>query len=149
MHDYCIIEKEIIEFLEKNTIWVLATCINNHVTARSISIINFGLKIYFQTDSEMEKYKQIVENPNVALCYKNYQIEGNAVIKGNIDKNSDFLGKYRIVHKNSFEKYSHLKNEVVIEIKPSIIKIWKYIDDKPCIDFIDVIKKQVHRKYYL
>jgi general stress protein 26 len=139
-------KKEVIDFFEANNVWVLATSFNDHVTARSMSTINFDLNLYFQTDSQMEKYKQMLENPQVALCFKNYQVEGIASVKGKVSENLLFLDKYKIIHPSSFEKYSDIKTEVVIEIKPLKIKIWKYIDQKPFLDFIDLENCTAERK---
>ena len=54
---YELLEQEVIETLEKNKIWVLATSSGNKVKARSIGIVNNGLNIYFQTELLQEKGK--------------------------------------------------------------------------------------------
>ena len=40
------LEKEVIEILNNNKIWILATSANDRVSARSVSIVNQGLKKY-------------------------------------------------------------------------------------------------------
>jgi len=40
-------QREVIDFLNGNKHMVLATCSDRHVTARTISVINNGLKIFF------------------------------------------------------------------------------------------------------
>lgn len=148
--DFKTLETEVIELLDKNKIWVLATSSNDRVTARSISIVNEGLRIYFQTDKNFIKYKQIVKNPNVALCYGNVQIEGTAKIKGHpLDEvNQRFVELYRKCHEGSFLRYSHLKNQVVIEIEPKLITLWKYIDSEPFRDYLYVDSLKVVREHY-
>ena len=68
-------EKQFKELAEKKGM-VLATCAENRVTARNMSVIFLDGKIYFQTDSKMEKARQIEANENVALCVDNFQIVG-------------------------------------------------------------------------
>lgn len=46
------LEKEVISLIDREKYLVLATCENNHVTARAISHINIGLDIFFQTDKK-------------------------------------------------------------------------------------------------
>ena len=67
-------EKETFEILDKKKHIVLATCLNDEPTARTVSYIILDNKIYFQTDIKFDKCMQIEENNNVALCLNNYQI---------------------------------------------------------------------------
>lgn len=148
--DYSKVEKEVIDFITRNNKMVLATCSENRVTARTVSIINQGLKIYFQTDIEFLKYRQIKENSNVALCQGNVQIEGQAKITCHPFENPYFIENYQNRHKTAFEKYSHLKDNVIIEIEPNLITFWKYTeaDRKPYRDFLNVKEQKAYREYY-
>ena len=78
--DYNKLEKETFDNLDKKKHIVLATCLNDEPTARTVSYIILDNKIYFQTDIKFDKCMQIEENNNVALCLDNYQIEGTAKI---------------------------------------------------------------------
>ena len=78
--DYAMLEQEIIRLLDDHKILILATSANDRVTARSMSCVNIGLNIYFQTDKRFIKFDQIKQNPQVALCAGNVQIEGMAKI---------------------------------------------------------------------
>jgi hypothetical protein len=148
--NYTIAESEILEYLCNNHTWVLATCKADHVTARSLSFVNIGLELYFQTDTRSTKYSQMINNPNVALCHGNYQIEGKAEELGHplSPEFADIIDLYRRIHPNAFERYSSYKNEVLFKVKPSKITIWKYIDFKPYRDFIDIENKQATRIEY-
>jgi general stress protein 26 len=148
--DYGQVEKEVVDFIAGNNKLVLATCLENRVTARTVSIINQGMKIYFQTDREFLKYRQIKENPNVAFSIENIQIEGQAKIAGHPLENPFFIEKYKGRHQTSFENYSHLQDEVVIEVEPTFITIWKYTeqDHKPYRDYLDVKKRSAYRELY-
>ena len=143
------LQKEIIDFLKANKHMVLATCADSHVTARTISIINNGLKIFFQTDRDFVKYQQIKENNNVALSYGNIQIEGKAKITCHPLENSFFKENYQRDHEGSFRKYSHLKDEVIIEIDPTLITCWKYdTQNKPFREYLMLGPKKAWREYY-
>jgi len=52
------LSNEVISTLEKETSIVLATSLNNKVTARTMSHVNDGLTIYFQTGNTSEKFNQ-------------------------------------------------------------------------------------------
>lgn len=143
------LQKEIIDFLKANKHMVLATCADNHVTARTISIINNGLKIFFQTDSDFVKYQQIKQNNNVALAYGNIQIEGKAQITCHPLDNSFFKENYQKYHESSFRKYSHLKDEVIIEIEPTLITFWRYdAEHKPFREYLMLEQRKAYREYY-
>lgn len=79
---------------------MLATCLNDEPTARTVSYIILDNKIYFQTDIKFDKCIQIEENNNVALCLENDQIEGTAKILEHPfnEKNKRFLNKYIKIH---------------------------------------------------
>jgi len=145
---YDMLKKEVIEKFNNNKIWILATSANDRVSARSISIVNKGLKIYFQTHKDFLKYKQIRENNKVALCWNNVQIEGIANIKGNPlkEENKEFIRLFKKFHKGSFDMYTKLDGQVVIEIEPKSISIWKYIDSKPYIDYLSIEDKKAIRE---
>ena len=149
--DYNELEKETFDNLDKKKHIVLATCLNDEPTARTVSYIILDNKIYFQTDIKFDKCMQIKENNKVALCLDNYQIEGTAKILEHPfnKKNQRFLNKFKQVHENSFNEYSTLEDEVVIEINPVFIKIWKYIDGKPYIEYLNIVDKVATREAYL
>jgi uncharacterized pyridoxamine 5'-phosphate oxidase family protein len=147
---YVLLEKEIYDLLGENKILVLATSSDNRVTARSVSCIVTGKKVCFQTDKAFLKYKQIIKNQNVALCTENIQIEGIAKIKGHplTEENKDFAEKYKKYYKSSYDNYSHLENEAVIEVEPTYITLWKYENGQPYRDFLDVKAEKAYRQYY-
>jgi uncharacterized pyridoxamine 5'-phosphate oxidase family protein len=58
---------ELFSKLGNHSIMCLATSFNDKVTARSMSIIIYNNKFYFQTDTNFQKFEQIKNNHNVAL----------------------------------------------------------------------------------
>jgi uncharacterized pyridoxamine 5'-phosphate oxidase family protein len=132
--------------IENNKLAVLATCDNNRPTVRTMSIVFFDEKIYFQTSVDYLKYKQISKNNNIALCILNIQIEGIANLKGKTTENDKFIEIYKKDHKDSYKKYSNLDTSRLIEIIPQKITIWDYDSSgKPSRIFIDLATKNVHR----
>lgn len=131
--DYENLKNEVIWNLEKNKTWVLSTTSNGNISSRSMSIINKGLDIYFQTNKCYIKYNQMKENNNVALCFNNISIEGVAEEIGNWEdeKNKELMELYKTTHLSSFNAYGLLEGQVVYKVTPKIIKLWKYINGIP------------------
>jgi uncharacterized pyridoxamine 5'-phosphate oxidase family protein len=122
--------------------------VNNYPTARSMSVIVFNEKIYFQTGVNLLKYKQIAENNKVALSFDNVQIEGTANIIGKPldEKNKEIMVKYKKHFKPAYNNYSHLEDEILIEVIIGKATIWKYdIKLKPYRIFIE--KENTYKEY--
>lgn len=54
-----------------------------------------------------------------------------------------------MIHEKSFKEYSAIENEVVIEVKPIFITIWKYINNKPYREYLNIVDKVAVREAYL
>lgn len=130
---------------------VLATSVNDEVSARTMSIVICGEKFFFQTDAGMDKVKEIEQNPNVALCSKGYQIKGRCKSLGHplLEENKWFIDLFREFYPNAYEKYSHLSNECVYEITPVKAKIWKSLDQEVWIEYLDFEEETVELKQYM
>ncbi len=147
--DYKKMEKELIEFLNNNKVMVLSTSFKDRVTSRMMSVINNGIVIYFQTSINSTKYEQMLKNQNVSLCISNMQLEGKAKIKCHPYDDIFFKENYSKTHANSFKTYSHLKEEILIEVHPTFVTFWKYDKEgNPYRDFIDIINKKAYKEYY-
>ena len=140
---------ELFSKLGNHSIMCLATSFNDKVTARSMSIIIYNNKFYFQTDTNFQKFEQIKNNHNVALCCNNIQIEGVCTALGHplLDSNSFFSDLYKKYYESSFLKYSSLKDEILFEVIPSKISVWDYDDGKPYQEFF-VIQDNTYQKVY-
>lgn len=143
-------KREIFELLGDKKIMVLATSSENRVTARNMSCVIINEKIYFQTDKTFLKCEQMLANPNVALCTDNIQIEGVAKIRKHPfdEENKEFVKSFEKNYKGSYDSYSHRGSEVVVEIDPTFITLWKYKDEQPFRDFLDINKKKAYRQLY-
>jgi general stress protein 26 len=146
--NYDLLENEFFEQLKKKQVMVLATSYENKVTARNMSCILINKKIYFQTNTSMTKFIQIFNNPNVALCVDNIQIEGVASIKNHPLAEKEFIDIYKEIHTGSYEAYSHMEGAVVIEVEPVYVTIWKYENGEPLRDFLDLRNKKATREIY-
>ena len=117
----------------------LATCADDRVSSRSMSVIVHDGKFYCQTDETFLKYKQITQNPNLALCYKNFSIEGKCRIIGHPldESNSFFAVRFKEHFSGSFEAYTALPTEKLLEITPTLIYSWEYELTKPYMEYFD------------
>ena len=144
------LRKKIYEELEKKSHMVLGTCADNRVTTRNVSTIFMNGKIYFQTDTQFMKYIQITKNQNVSLCESNIQAEGVAKVLGHPSEehNKNFLDMFSQKHKGSFERYTYLPNEIVIEVTPTLIQMWAYENDRPYIYNLNLENNDYSRRDY-
>lgn len=67
---------------EANAIMDLASCVENYPMVRIVSCVCYNEKIYFKTDRTVRKTKQLLQNPQVAMCFDGVQVEGIAKNKG-------------------------------------------------------------------
>lgn len=147
--NYSVMKDEVFNQLGSNKIMVLATSFEDRVTARSMSCIIMGHKIYFQTDKFFLKTEQILKNQNVALCTDNIQMEGIAKIIGHSDDVPEFCETYKRYFRISYDAYTHLRNQVIIEVEPTFITLWKYADGhQPYRDFLDFRQNKAYREIY-
>jgi uncharacterized pyridoxamine 5'-phosphate oxidase family protein len=144
---------ELAKFLKQtkdHRLMTLATCADNCPTARTMSVIILDENIYFQTGINLLKYKQIVVNNNVALCFDNVQIEGKANILGKPleEKNIKIMEEYKKCFEQAYKSYSHLEDEILIEIKIEKITLWEYdLKGKPYRIFIETEKEETYKEY--
>ncbi len=132
-------------------IMALASSVNDYVMVRNVSCLFYDQKIYFKTDKEFRKTKQLFENPRVALCWSGVQVEGIAENKGLVVEEPDrkFEKLYEKFLWGSYNKYSHEDTEIIIEVTPKYVEIWDTSEDNYAYQiFIDFEKKDVEVKQY-
>ena len=128
---------------------VLSTSENDMVTSRMMSIIQIDGLFYFQTDKELRKYNQLINNHKVALCIDNIQIQGICKDIGHPTKNKIFLIIYKECYNNSYNMYTSLKNERLFVIVPTYLERWIYKDGIPFLELFDIEKKQYKLNKYI
>lgn len=139
------------ELLGDSKIMALASSLNDYVMVRNVSCLFYDEKIYFKTDKNFRKTKQLLENPHVAVCFSGVQVEGIAVNKGLVvdEPGQRFANDYKKYLWQSYNKYSHEDTEILIEISPKYVEIWDTSDDGYAFQlFIDFEKKSVEVKPY-
>lgn len=140
---------EIFRIIGRAKKMVLSTSCDNRVTSRTMSFVIFDNKFYCQTDKNFLKYQQIQSNPNVALCVDNIQIEGIAKNIGKPLENEKFIKIFKKDYRASYEIYSFLENEILLEIEPKFIKVWVYKDLIPIREFYNLQTKEIKQEMYL
>ena len=158
------VKEEKIKFLEQNDRIVLATSLNNRVTARTVSYVSEGLTILFGSWVQLKKVAQIRENLKVALC-KDVSKEGKNLLQISIE------GKEEIVKSPQDEESKRLielykkklpglydfyfarypeEKYVFVKVKPTLIAsyIWVKKDNKGFIEYLDLQKRRTYLRTY-
>ncbi|WMJ87436.1 pyridoxamine 5'-phosphate oxidase family protein [Anaerocolumna sp. MB42-C2] len=143
--NFIALSNEIEEILKSQENIVLATCANNHVTARIINHINDGLTILFSTSRNSEKVEQIEQNPYVALAIGNLKIEAVAELFGHPKGHSLFLKEYPKKFPYLGEIYPENPNDLLIIAHPVKISLFKFMG-KPCEDVLEMKNKRAYRR---
>ena len=104
----------------------LASSVNDYVMVRNVSCLIYNEAIYFKTDKNFRKTKQLYENPHVALCVGGIQVEGLATIKGLVidEPGRQFEKLYQKYLWGSYNAYSHEEDEILVEVKPTFVELW-------------------------
>ena len=139
------------EMLGNSQIMALASSLNDYVMVRNVSCLFYDEKIYFKTDKNFRKTKQLLENPNVAMCWSGVQVEGTAKNKGLVvdEPGQRFAKGYEKYLWQSYNKYSHEDTEILIEVSTKYVEIWDNSDDGYAFQlFIDFEKRQIEVKPY-
>ena len=143
--------QKMFDMLGNSKIMALATSKNDHVFVRNVSCVFYDNKIYFKTDKNVRKSKQLLENPHVAICWDGIQVEGIAVNKGLVveEEGRRFEQAYRKYLWGSYNAYSHEDSEILIEITPKFVEIWDQDSNKRGFQtFLDFDKQSVEVVYY-
>lgn len=144
--DYIALSEEIVKQLESAQSIVLATGADNKITARTMSHINNGLVIQFQTGKNSEKVWQMNANPNIAIAAGNLQIEATATIGGHPNENKSFIEKYQAKYPQYHALYTDSPDEILVTAVPHKISVYQYIDNKPCIEILNTDNKTAYRE---
>ena len=132
-------------------IMALASCVDNYPMVRNVSCIFYNDKIYFKTDKNFRKTKQLYENPRVAMCWNGTQVEGDAKVVGLVvdEPGRVFEKKYKELLWQSYNAYSHEDTEILVEVTPRFVEIWDEDKDRNAFQiFIDFDAKSVEFKQY-
>lgn len=147
--------KEAIEIMKKKMgdykIMALASCVDNYPMVRNVSCLFYNDKIYFKTDKNFRKTQQLFKNSQVAMCFNGVQVEGTAINKGLVvdEKDRIFEKKYKQYLWQSYNAYSHVDTEILIEVTPEFVEIWDEDENRNAFQiFIDFKTQEVEYKPY-
>lgn len=147
--------KEAVDIMKKKMgnykIMALASCVDNYPMVRNVSCLFYNDKIYFKTDKNFRKTQQLFKNSQVAMCFNGVQVEGTAINKGLVvdEKDRIFEKKYKQYLWQSYNAYSHVDTEILIEVTPEFVEIWDEDENRNAFQiFIDFKTQEVEYKPY-
>lgn len=129
----------------------LASCVDNYPMVRNVSCVFYNDKIYFKTDKNFRKTQQLYKNNRVAMCFNGVQVEGYAENKGLVvdEEGRVFEKKYKEFLWQSYNAYSHVDTEILIEVTPKFVEIWDEDEHRNAYQiFIDFETEEVTVKAY-
>lgn len=132
-------------------IMALASSVGDHVMVRNVSCLFYDQKIWFKTDKNFRKTRQLFENPRVALCFSGIQVEGTAQNRGLVvdEPGRRFEKLYEKYLFGSYNRYSHEDTEIIFEVTPRFVEIWDTCEDNYAFQiFIDFDKRSTTVKPY-
>ena len=137
--------------LGNSQIMALASSKDDYVMVRNVSCLFYGGKIWFKTDKNFRKTKQLLENPNVALCWSGIQVEGTAENKGLVieEPGQVFAKGYEKYLWQSYNRYSHEDTEILVCVEPRFVEIWDEDEDRNAFQiFLDFNQETAEKKMY-
>lgn len=139
------------EKLGTDKIMALASSVNDYVMVRNVSCLFYDGLVFFKTDKNFRKTQQLLQNPQVALCWSGVQIEGIAENRGLVvdEPERKFEKLYKQYLWGSYNKYSHEDTEILIAVHPKYVEVWDTSEDNYAYQiFIDFDKQSVEVKPY-
>ena len=129
---------------------VLSTCLNNHITSRLVDCASYETSIYFITWGHHTKCTQIHQNPKVAFCFRNLQLEGVAKILGNplLESNHEHSERFKTKQPETFHRFAKYDGMVLVKADIHSIHSWEgWYDDENgfFLDIVDLINKKAFR----
>ena len=132
-------------------VMALASAVDDYPMVRNVSCLFYDQAIWFKTDKNFRKTQQLLQNPQVALCWSGVQVEGLAENKGLVvdEPGRRFEEGYKKFLWGSYNKYSHEDTEILIAVEPKFVEIWDTSEENYAYQiFIDFDKKSVEVKQY-
>lgn len=132
-------------------IMALASCADNYPMVRNVSCLFYNDRIYFKTDKNFRKTQQLYVNPRVAMCWNGVQVEGVATVKGLVvdEEGRTFETLYKKYLWQSYNAYSHVDTEILIEVEPKFVEVWDEDENRKAFQlFIDFDTQSVERRQY-
>ena len=132
-------------------IMALASSVNDYVMVRNVSCLFYDGKVWFKTDKNFRKTQQLFENNRVAMCFHGVSLEGIAKNTGLVidEPGRIFEKKYQQYLWQSYNAYSHVDTEILIEVEPKFVEIWDDDEEKNAYQiFVNFDTEEVEIKHY-
>lgn len=114
---------------------ILATSSNDAVSARPVSIMNIGRRIFVRTSGSSRKAQDMAVNPNVAICVGNFYFTGKAKSLGSVfdENNSEIRAAYTARFPSAFSIKDEFiqSDELFFEITVESVSEWIYDNGAP------------------
>lgn len=146
--DFNSIRSEILTLLANNKDMVLATSLNDRVSARTVSFVKEDFTIYFLSWEHNKKISQLRGNKNVAFTLLNLQIEGEAEILGCV-----YDGKFNAIgdlfrakfSPKWYDTFSSIKEMVLVKVVTLSIVKFELIQRRLHLQNIDLKNSKVYQ----
>lgn len=113
----------------------LSTSKNDMVSSRPVSPLNIGMRLYVRTSAASRKAKEMLSNPNIAVCVGNFYFTGKAKALGSVfdDRNTEIKSAYILRYPDSFSEEDEFikSDEVFFELLIENASEWIYEDGVP------------------
>ncbi|TGY64894.1 pyridoxamine 5'-phosphate oxidase family protein [Dubosiella muris] len=132
-------------------IMALASSVDDYPMVRNVSCLFYKDRIYFKTDRNFRKTQQLYANPRVAMCWNGVQVEGIARVAGLVvdEPGRTFETLYKKYLWQSYNAYSHVDTEILVEVEPKFVEIWDEDENRKAFQlFLDFDLHTVTRKQY-
>lgn len=122
-------------FLEQAEVLYLSTSLNDVVSARPISPLALGNRLFVRTSAASRKAQEMLANPHVAGCVGNFYFTGTAKALGRAgaEENKDLKAAYQARYPGSFSEEDDFiqSDEVFFELLLENVAEWVYENGVP------------------
>lgn len=132
-------KREILDFLKKHDVCVLATCCGNKTEAAAVSyVVDDNFIFYITTSKSYRKYRNLAKNKNVSIVV--WSGESTAQIDGKAEflkpKEIELVRPFMLEKIPELEDFLKIKDIVFLKIVPKYIKMPVFVKGKEKIDEI-------------
>jgi pyridoxamine 5'-phosphate oxidase len=134
-------KQEILDFCNKNQVCTVATCDGKKPRVRAMAIYRAEKDgIIFHTGSFKDVYKQLLDNPNVELCFNHENIQIRICGTAALEKDEKL--KAEIIEKRQFLKFPIEKHGYdsinVFRVKNMVATVWTMAGNLAPKEYIEI-----------
>lgn len=126
---------ELENILNKAEVIYLSTSLKDAVSARPVSPMNIGLRLFVRTSASSKKANEMMNNSNVAVCVENFYFTGKAKSLGSVfdDSNREIKKAYILRYPDSFGDGDEFikADELFFELSIEHVSEWVYENGIP------------------